>query len=584
MNRGALRVIGGLVCLVGCLVGGAPSWAQSGLYPFDRLVVQLKQEMGEIQTKSSGDPIARRDLDQLRHTLPTLAPEFPLPTTRTVATVDAYRRYGLTRYYTVDVSTLSVAQAEALLNKVKANPLVEEAYLKVPPHEIDDDAVPITQLTRANPPDYTPKQSYLYAPSAIAPGYRIGGVNAEEAWRHPGGDGSRARIVSVETSHWEFGHVDLPDPFIKHWNEGAHAVGDHDTKSVGTMVSKNNGFGTTGIAYGAAIGYSKYGGGMQLLDLANLLRSGDVIQIGIHYQINGLDPIFGCKATCFVPVDYYPDVVSAIRYLTHERGIHVIEAAANGNINLDDPYFQGRFDRSRNDSGAIMVGAADPKTGRRASYSDYGSRVDVYSWGWNVTTTSYDRWNPKQGYTDSYSGTSSANPIVAATAAVMQSVARTEGIGNVPPGVMRRILAETGTPLPNGDRSIGTQPDLVAGINTMLDEYGGGSPAPQARITGPVTVQAGSKLMLSGADSSGRDLTYEWRAEGFSPATATTHDVELTAPSNAGVREISLAVKDAAGRTHTATHRVTVDATTEPITATLTVPAQVRSGEPVPVY
>lgn len=584
MSRDLLRAIGGLVCLVCYFVGTAASWAQSGTPPFEKLVVQLKQDMDEIQTKSSGDPTAQHDLAQLRHALPTLAPEFPLPKSRTAATVETYRRYGLTRYYTVDVSKLSSAQAEALLQKIKSNPLVDDAYLKVPPHEIDDNAVPVTQLMRADPPDYTPQQYYLYAPTAIAPGFKIGGVNAEEAWRRPGGDGGRARIVSVEMHHWEFGHIDLPDPFIKHWNEDQHTVGDHDTKSVGTMVSKNNGFGTTGIAYGAAIGYSKYdNAGVQLLDLGNMLQAGDVIQIGIQYRVRNLDVVFGCGETCYVPVDYYNDVVSAIRYLTHERGIHVIEAAANGNINLDDPYFQGRFDRSRNDSGAIMVGAADPKTGRRASYSDYGSRVDVYSWGWHVTTTTYDPKNPTRGYTDSYGGTSSANPIVSATAAVMQSVARAEGIGNMSPSVMRRILAETGTPLPSGDRSIGAQPDLVAGITRMQDEYGAGNPAPQARITGPDAVQAGSKLKLSGEDSSGKDLGYSWSAEGFSPATATTQDVELTAPSNTGPREISLTVKDATGRTHTSRHTVTVIATSEPITATLTVPAQVRSGEPVPV-
>lgn len=58
----------------------------------------------------------------------------------------------------------------------------------------------------------------------------------------------------------------------------------------------------------------------------------------------------------------------------------MFSVAANGYLNLDDPTLDGKFSRDR-DSGAIYAGAANPLAGTKADFSDYGSRVDLFSWG-----------------------------------------------------------------------------------------------------------------------------------------------------------------------------------------------------------
>jgi hypothetical protein len=62
---------------------------------------------------------------------------------------------------------------------------------------------------------------------------------------------------------------------------------------------------------------------------------------------------------------------AAIRAATG-RGIHVIEAAGNGGMDLDDARYGRRFDRTFRDSGAIVVGASDSNRDP-ARFTDFGS-------------------------------------------------------------------------------------------------------------------------------------------------------------------------------------------------------------------
>jgi hypothetical protein len=94
-------------------------------------------------------------------------------------------------------------------------------------------------------PDYTERQNYLFGRSAVAP-YKIGGVNAVQAWKVPGGKGENMRVISSEIDHWSYDHADLPKPFLE--VDAGAVTGYHDTASVGTIASKENAFGTTGIA------------------------------------------------------------------------------------------------------------------------------------------------------------------------------------------------------------------------------------------------------------------------------------------------------------------------------------------------
>src|SRR5205085_8506118 len=114
------------------------------------------------------------------------------------------------------------------------------------------------------------------------------------------------------------------------------------------------------------------------------------------------------------------------------RGVLVIEAAGNGAENLDHRAYHGKLSRSGRDSGAIMVGAGAPaRSGfvdrARLDFSNYGSRVDVQGWGRKVATLDYGDLQRCSGddrhYTGEFSGTSSASPIVAGAAVLLESYA-----------------------------------------------------------------------------------------------------------------------------------------------------------------
>lgn len=166
----------------------------------------------------------------------------------------------------------------------------------------------------------------------------------------------------------------------------------------------------------------------------------------------------------------------AIRLAT-ALGIVVVEAAGNGNFNLDaciDPQTGRTLRRGAPgfvDSGAIVVGASFSALPHdRAPFSNYGSRVDCYGWGEGVTTCGYGDLHDgggvrEQYYTNTFNGTSSAAPIIAGAAALLQCLHLVQTTNRLQPVPMRALLARraTGTPQgPNVGGHIGVMPNLDA--------------------------------------------------------------------------------------------------------------------------
>jgi len=155
------------------------------------------------------------------------------------------------------------------------------------------------------------------------------------------------------------------------------------------------------------------------------------------------------------------------------RGVVVIEAAGNGGENLDHRAYNRKFDRGKRDSGAIMVGAGGPPRDGfddrvRLDFSNYGGRVDVQGWGRKVATLDYGDLQECDGvdrhYTNEFSGTSSASPIVAGAAVLVESYARNRG-RVLAPREVRALLRETGTPQAGNTREqIGPRPDLLRAL------------------------------------------------------------------------------------------------------------------------
>ncbi|MGM8887858.1 S8 family serine peptidase, partial [Psychrobacter sp. 1U2] len=143
--------------------------------------------------------------------------------------------------------------------------------------------------------------------------------------------------------------------------------------------------------------------------------------------------------------------------------------------------WRNSFRRSNRDSGAIFVGAGAPPPGThgrdhgpdrsRLGFSNYGALIDAQGWGREVTTCGYgdlqsgldeDVW-----YTDTFSGTSSASPIVVGAVASLQGMARARGSAILTPTQIRQCLRATGaeqTDAPERPRTqrIGNRPDIKA--------------------------------------------------------------------------------------------------------------------------
>lgn len=305
-------------------------------------------------------------------------------------------------------------------------------------------------------------------------GYRrgtsSGGVDADYAQGVPGGKGENIAITDVEyswnTSHEDLAKARLPgtllatgtpcDPFNST---------DHGTAVLGELVGDANEFGVTGLVPSATMhtaNVSSVGAtgtcGYNVAAAINLASTnsapGDVILI--EQQVGGPNYVKGSDQFGMVAAEYDKPIWTAIQQAT-SRGVIVVEAAGNGSQDLDDPIYtsQSKKQDLSQDSGAIMVGAgAAPFCGTssprsRLSFSTYGTRVNLQGWGQCVTTTGYGallNLAPNATYTATFSGTSSASPIVAAAAASLSSTYKARNYGHAPnPLWVRSVLVATGT-------------------------------------------------------------------------------------------------------------------------------------------
>jgi hypothetical protein len=126
------------------------------------------------------------------------------------------------------------------------------------------------------------------------------------------------------------------------------------------------------------------------------------------------------------------------------------------------------FDRTRCDSGALLVGAGRANDSARLPGSSFGTRVDLHAWGEEVTTLGYGDLvtkvpppvPPELRYTGIFSGTSAATAIVAGGAA---SLAPSFPGGKPDPANLMSVLKDSGVRgAPSPD--VGPLPDLKAAL------------------------------------------------------------------------------------------------------------------------
>lgn len=349
---------------------------------------------------------------------------------------------------------LDRAEAETLMRQLAANPNVE--YVEV-------DRIMKPLMT----PNDTHYGTYLWGLQSGA-----GGIKADQAWNTTSGAGVVVAVVDTGyTDHSDLVANILPGyDFISNTrvsadgdgrDADAHDPGDanrnsgsswHGTHVAGTVAAVgNNSKGVIGGAYGAKVVPVRVlgkGGGYtsDIVDGVTWASGGSVA--GVPANANPAEVInmsLGGSGSCSSTWQAAIDGAVA-------RGTTVVVAA--GNSNADTAGF------SPASCNNLVAVAATNKSGTRASYSNYGSKIDVAAPGGDspdCTTLIVSTGNSgaKTPGTENYlcmAGTSMASPHVAATVALMQSVASTP----LTPAQVESILKSTLRAFPgSNDKPIG---------------------------------------------------------------------------------------------------------------------------------
>lgn len=278
------------------------------------------------------------------------------------------------------------------------------------------------------------------------------GINAKYAWSR-GITGQNIRIRDVEYGFYKThemlsnqNSIQLEPGYSHNSGLSGNNYRDHGTAVVSILGSVKDNIGLSGAAYSASeikgymewttVGYNRAAAVSRSI---NASQAGDIILY--EMQTGGKDGQY-CPAE-------YDSVIWDLTKAATDSGIIIIAAAGNGNQNLDDPFYASYM--ARGNSGAIIVGAGSSNTTHsKLSFSTYGNRVDVQGWGSNVLAAgygSYQKYDNDNNRTYNYfSGTSSATPVVASAATLIQSFYRQTTGQYLTPAAMKNLLISTGIP------------------------------------------------------------------------------------------------------------------------------------------
>jgi hypothetical protein len=402
------------------------------------------------------------DLSRTRRVVRSIKPEQILALERKAASSEFPPLHSLTSYWRIDMRDRP-ERTDDVVKRLNALSEVDHAYRELAVsdpvvNDVDD--------------DYAADQDYLDAAPT--------GIDARWAWTQPNGEGAGIGIVDLEQG-WIPNHEDLtakaPTLIFGDNRDGIGGYkGNHGTAVLGEMIAVDNTVGVVGIApavtsvrmtshYDAATDTALHVADA-ILAAIPVMTVGDVLLLEVQRN--------------YLPSEVDDADFDAIR-LAVASGIVVVEASGNGDTDLDayvnaaGDQILDRGDVDFRDSGAIMIGAAESALPHdRAWFSNYGSRIDCYGWGENVVSCGYGDLddgggNDDRTYTDTFSGTSSASPIVAGAALVVQGRHFATTGTRLSPTQMRTLLSTTGTPQgPNVAGAIGVMPDLRAIIETQL--------------------------------------------------------------------------------------------------------------------
>src|SRR5688572_6262443 len=278
---------------------------------------------------------------------------------------------SLTQYWKIDLRDRNpdqIEQAVAQLQQTREIEMVEEEILARP------------ALVTPGDNDFNTMQGYQDADPT--------GIDARWMWTQSDGEGAGIAVIDVEGG-WRVAHEDLTAkaPTLIHGVQSTDNIWvDHGTAVLGEIVASDNMVGVVGTAPSiTSVRMSS------IYDAAQTQHVEDALAAAI-LALNAGEILLIELQTGFRPVETLDARLDLIR-LASAQGILVVEAAGNGNVDLDAWTTPGGLHRLNRtsadfvDSGALMVGACVSAVPHERWWaSNYGTRIDCFAWGENVTT------------------------------------------------------------------------------------------------------------------------------------------------------------------------------------------------------
>lgn len=471
------------------------------------------------------------DLGGFQENVPLSEAEFLDPNTIDTYGIQRLRK-PFYRAKTTDVSHIyqlyfsESQKIEALIKELEALPFVEYA-----------EAVPIMRPT-LTPNDIGPAsgsgdQWFLY------------NIQAENAWNLS--VGSSNIIVAIVDDAVKVDHPDLapalwtnpgeiPNNNIDDDNNGyvddvsGFDVADNDNNPMPHVSNQSHGTHVAGCAGAATdnnIGVASIGWGISLLPV----RSSNQVQT-ITDGYSGV--IYAADAGAHVINMSWGGTgggQTGQNIIDYARNAGSIPVAAAGNNNSTSVFYPAGY------NGVITV-AATSTSDQKASFSNYGSWIDISSPGTGIRAT-YIGSNMSNTYAD-LQGTSMASPIVAGLCGLMLSLNP-----NMTQQEVENCLYSTADPVTSNQNQMGAgrinafaaMQCVAASINT-----------PPVSDIGSDASQAcpGGSIQFFGSSTAGIANSYSWTFQGGTPATSTAQNPVVSYPA-AGNYDVSLITTNSFG-------------------------------------